>query len=88
MPKKKTDFAKLDIDKQIKLINKALESDVFPMLQSHGGGLEIVDIKKTDVMIRYYGACQGCPMAATGTLDFIEHTLQSKIDEKIRVVQV
>ena len=88
MSKKKTDFAKLDIDKQIKLINKALESDVLPMLQSHGGGLEIMDIKKTDVLIRYYGACQGCPLAATGTLDFIEHALQSQIDERIRVVPV
>ncbi len=88
MSKKKINFAKLDIDKQIKLINKALESDVIPMLQSHGGGLEIMDIKKTDVLIRYYGACQGCPLASTGTLEFIEHTLQSQIDERIRVVQV
>lgn len=89
MPKKKKiEFAKLDIKKQIKLIHKALEADVLPMLQSHGGGLEIMDIEGTDVHIRYYGACQGCPLASTGTLEFIEHTLQNKIDKKIRVIPV
>jgi len=82
------DFAKLDIDKQIELINKALEADVIPMLASHGGGLEIMDIEKTDVLVRYYGACQGCPLASTGTLEFIEFTLQSNIDERIRVIPV
>lgn len=89
MPKKKKiEFAKLDIKKQIKLIHKALESDVLPMLQSHGGGLEITDIEGSNVLIRYYGACQGCPLASTGTLQFIEHTLQSQIDKKIQVIPV
>lgn len=86
--KPSVDFATLDIDRQIKLINKALEADVIPMLASHGGGLEIMDIEKTDVLIRYYGACQGCPLAEGGTLEFIEYTLQANIDERIRVVPV
>lgn len=84
----KQDFSKLDIDKQIELINQAFEKDVIPILTSHGGGLEIMDIEGTNVHIRYYGACQGCPLASTGTLDFVEHALQSQIDKKIRVVPV
>ncbi|MBN2096466.1 NifU family protein [Candidatus Peregrinibacteria bacterium] len=83
---KKKDFTKLDIKEQIKLIHKALEADVLPMLESHGGGIEITDIKKTDVLIRYYGACQGCPMASTGTLQAIEYTLREKVDERIEVI--
>jgi Fe-S cluster biogenesis protein NfuA len=82
----KTPFNKLTIEKQIKLINKALETDVLPMLMSHGGGLEIMDIDGWKVSVRYYGACHGCPLADTGTLDFIEQTLQGAIDERIRVV--
>ena len=84
--KKKVVFTKLDIKEQIKLIHKALEADVIPMLESHGGGLEIMDIKGSKVFIRYYGACQGCPLASTSTLDFIEYTLQNKIDKKIQVI--
>ncbi len=82
----KKDFSKLDIDEQIKLINKALEADVIPLLSSHGGGLEILDIQEKEVYVRYYGACHGCPLASGGTLEFIEYTLQSQIDEEIRVV--
>lgn len=85
---KTKDFSEYDINEQIKLLQKALEADVMPMLMSHGGGLEIMDIDGNDVMVRYYGACQGCPLAGTGTLDFIEHTLQSQIDERIKVVPV
>ena len=84
--KVKKDFSKLDINEQIKQINKALEADVLPMLSSHGGGLEIMDIEGTDVIVRYYGTCHGCPLSGSGTLDFIEFTLQSQVDERIRVV--
>lgn len=86
--KSKKDFSKLDIEKQIKLIHKALEPEVYPALQMHGGGVEIMDIKGIKVFIRYYGACQGCPLASTSTLQFIEDTLQSKIDKKIQVIPV
>ena len=83
---KKKPFSKLDIDKQIELITKTLKVDVLPMLMTHGGGLEIMDIVGWEVFIQYFGACHGCPLASTGTLEFIEHTLRTNIDKKIRVI--
>ena len=83
----KKEFDKLDINEQIKLINQALENEVMPLLASHGGGLEIMDIQGKEIYIRYQGACQGCP-ASGGTIDFIEQSLQSHVDEEIRVVPV
>lgn len=80
------DFAKLDVDKQVELIHQALEDDVMPMLRSHGGGLEIMDIDEYNVIVKYYGTCHGCPLSSTGTLDFIEYTLQAEVDERIRVL--
>ena len=82
---KKKDFSKLDIDTQVDLINEALEPQVYPALQMDGGGMEIMDIEGTTVMIRYYGACGGCHIGKTGTLDFIEQTLQHEVDERIMV---
>ena len=82
----KTSFNKLSIEKQLEKVNKALEKDVLPMLMSHGGGLEIMDIVDWEVIIKYYGACHGCPLASSGTLEFIEHNLQTQIDKRIRVV--
>ena len=82
---KKIDFTKLPIDKQIKLVNKALEGEVYSAMAMHNGGLSIVDIKGLEVHISYQGACVGCPMAGTGTLMFVEYTLQEKIDPRIKV---
>ena len=85
MPKKKIDFEKLNIDKQVQLVNDALEAEVYSAMAMHNGGLEIEDIKGLEVHIRYQGACVGCPMAETGTLMFVEHTLQEKVDPRIQV---
>ncbi|MBU0577870.1 NifU family protein [Patescibacteria group bacterium] len=78
-------FEELKIDKQVKLVNDALEDEVYTALAMHDGGLEIMDIKGLEVHISYQGACAGCPMASTGTLMFVENTLQEKVDKRIQV---
>lgn len=83
---KPTPFNELDVDQQVELIHHALEDDVMPMLRSHGGGLEILDINGYEVIVKYYGTCHGCPLSSSGTLDFIEYTLQAEVDENIRVI--
>jgi len=82
----KKPFNTLDISEQVMIINHALEAEVTPMLMSHGGGIEIMDIEDWTVIIQYQGACHGCPMASAGTLSFIEQALQDQIDERIIVV--
>ena len=88
MPKKKgkkADFEKLSLEKQVELVNSALEEEVFSAMAMHNGGLEIEDIDGLIVYIKYQGACVGCPMAETGTLMFVENTLQEKVDPRIMV---
>jgi len=85
---KKQSFDKLPLDEQVRRVNEALMMGVFPMLGSHGGGVEIMDIEGFEVKIRYLGACHGCMLAGSGTLQFIEQTLQSQVDERIKVVPV
>ena len=84
-PKKKTPFSKLNIDDQVKAVQEALADEVMPALEMDGGGLEIMDIEGNTVYIRYYGACATCPLGGTGTLMFIQDTLQKKVDEAIEV---
>jgi len=83
-----SDFLKLSIDDQVNLIHQALEPEVYPALQMDGGGMEIMDIEDTNVLIRYHGACGNCAIGETGTLGFIEHTLRSQVDERLNVVIV
>ena len=79
------DFEKLEVDEQIKLIDEALSEQVYMALEMDGGGMEIMDIEGTDILIRYYGACGGCPISESGTLVFIQQTLKEKIDPRIEV---
>ncbi len=81
-------FDKLPLEEQVRRVNEALTMSVLPMLGSHGGGMEIMDIQGFEVSIRYLGACHGCALAGSGTLQFIEQTLQTQVDERIRVVPV
>jgi Fe-S cluster biogenesis protein NfuA len=85
MGKKKINFEKLPIKKQVELVQKALEEEVYSAMAMHNGGLTIEDIKGFEVHIKYQGACVGCPMAETGTLMFVEYTLQEKVDPRIKV---
>ena len=78
----------MPLDEQVRQVNEALMTSVFPMLGSHGGGVEIMDIEGFEVKIRYLGACHGCALAGSGTLQFIEQTLQAQVDERIKVVPV
>ena len=83
--KTEQDFLALGIDDQVLLVNEALSDQVYPALEMDGGGMEIMDIEGTDVLIRYYGACGNCPIAESGTLFFIQSTLQEKVDPRITV---
>jgi NifU-like protein len=53
-----------------------------------GGGMDIMDIDGINVLIRYHGACGNCHISQTGTLAFIQQTLQQKVDPRIQVVVV
>jgi len=84
--KKEVSFDKMKIDQQVTLIDKIFQMDVYPMLASHGGGLEIMDIDGFVITIKYFGACNGCPISESATLPGIEAILQDKIDERMVVM--
>ena len=77
------DFLKLEVDEQVGLINDALSEQVYMALEMDGGGMEIMDIDGTDILIRYHGACGGCPISESGTLVFIQQTLKEKVDPRL-----
>lgn len=79
------DFLSLDIHEQVRRVDHALSEQVYMALEMDGGGMEIMDIEGTDILIRYHGACGGCPISESGTLIFIQQTLQDKIDPRIQV---
>ena len=66
-------------DKKLALIRTVVEAEVVPALQRDGGGVQVVDLVGSQVLISYTGACASCHMALFGTLSFIQQILTSKI---------
>ncbi len=81
----KKNFLDLTIDEQVVCLEEALSEDVYPILERDGGGMEIMDVQKFEIFIRYHGACSHCPIAESGTLIMIQDVLQEKIDPRIQV---
>jgi len=45
-------------------IQKLLDSDINPGVASHGGVVELLDVKDNQVFVKMGGGCQGCGMAS------------------------
>jgi NifU-like protein len=86
------DFKSMSVVRQTKLIEKALDEHIRPMLVMDGGNLELLDIKdeghEIQVFIKYMGACNGCASSSTGTLYAIEAVLRRELYPEIRVLPV
>lgn len=63
--------------------------EIRPMLQSHGGGIELVSIEddKT-VKVKLKGACAGCPGAQATLKQGVEKLMKESIPELKEVVAV
>lgn len=88
MSNKYENFADMPISEKLDIINDILEKHILKSLSDHGGGLELVDIKGWQIIISYRGACQSCPMANAGTLDYIESVFQGMINKNIEVISI
>jgi Fe-S cluster biogenesis protein NfuA len=71
-----------------KKIQKIFDEMVNPGLASHGGSVELIDVKGTSVFLAMSGGCQGCA-SSTYTLRYgIEQILKEHAPEVTDVVDV
>ncbi|MBO7191227.1 MAG: Fe-S cluster assembly protein NifU [Elusimicrobiaceae bacterium] len=80
-------FNELTIVEKIKAVEKVLEEEIRPKLNMDGGSAELVDLSGNAVKIRLIGMCSGCINAQATLKNFIEKTLQEKLDKSITVEQ-
>lgn len=60
---------------------KAALKEIQPMIESHGGGIEVVSVKDGKVVIKILGACLGCPMAAATFGQGMEEMIKEKVPQ-------
>ncbi len=81
-------WKELSNEEKKKLVDEIVEKEIRPMIISHGGNVNILDVKGNEIFISYQGACAGCAAAFTSTLSFIENVLKERLSEEIFVTPV
>lgn len=62
-------------------VESVIASEVAPSVASHGGSIDIVDVKDNVVLLKMGGGCQGCS-SATATLKFgVEASIRRAVPE-------
>lgn len=70
------------VDKVLqKKIEKILQEDVRPFVTAHGGNVELVEITKDTVKVRFKGTCATCPVAQITLRNVVEKAIKSKIPQ-------
>jgi Fe-S cluster biogenesis protein NfuA len=60
-------------------VQAVLDKDINPAVAMHGGQIELLDVKGTEVYVHMGGGCQGCGQAALT----LKHGVQSSIIEAV-----
>ena len=70
-------------------IEKVLVDEVVPMLATHGGGVELVDVSDDGIVkVRLTGGCAGCPMSQMTLTTVVEEAIKAKVPQVKRVEAV
>ena len=67
-------------------VDEALNS-VRPMLASHGGDAELVSVDDTSAVVRFLGACDGCPASALTFYSGVKKAIQEQVPQIKEVKQ-
>jgi len=62
-------------------VQEVLDMDINPAVASHGGVVELIDVKGNDVFVRMGGGCQGCGMASMTLRQGVESAIRRTVPE-------
>ena len=68
------------VDELSKEVAAIIESDVNPMVASHGGHIELLGVKDETAFIKFGGGCQGCGMVDVTLRQGVEVVITDKVD--------
>jgi NifU-like protein len=73
---------------RINLVQDTIEREVRPQLKADGGDIELVDIDRHKVYIRFLGRCLGCPSTGVTLKALVESKLKEFVEKEIEVEEV
>lgn len=60
-------------------VQKVIEDEINPSVASHGGYIELLDVKNNDIFIKMGGGCQGCASSTYTLKQGVEQLLRKNI---------
>lgn len=73
---------------KIARIQEVIETDIKPQLKTDGGSLELIDIDRNKVYVKFLGACLGCPSSGVTLKVLVERKLKEFVSKEIEVEEV
>ena len=67
-----------DIRKRVQTV---LDTDINPAVSMHGGVIELLDVKGTEIFVHMGGGCQGCGQAAATLKHGVHSAIQDAVPE-------
>ena len=64
-------------------IQKVIESEINPMVASHGGRIDLIDYVDKNVFIEMSGGCQGCSASSATLRQGVEKILREAFGDDI-----
>ncbi len=86
--KKEPPKKKLTNLQRISLIQDTIEREIRPQLKADGGDIELVDVDRNKVYVKFSGTCLGCPATEVTLKALIESKLKEFVEEDIMVEEV
>jgi NifU-like protein len=68
------------------LIESVMDQDIRPILQADGGNIQLIDIEKKLVTVKFTGMCSSCPSSKATLEHLVEAKLKEKVDPAIKVI--
>jgi NifU-like protein len=65
-----------------------MEREIRPQLKADGGDVELIDVDRNKVYVKFLGVCLGCPAAGVTLKELVEAKLKEFIDAEIVVEEV
>ena len=69
-------------------VKAVLEDQVNPAIAAHGGRIELVDVKETEVYMEMLGGCQGCAMSRMTLRQGVERSIRQAVPEVTEIHDV
>ncbi len=69
-------------------VDNIIQTDVLPVLQSHGGSIKVRSVQDKIVTITLLGNCSTCPLSQITTEELVQAKLKEKLGDRIEKVRL